>query len=83
MGIDRGGLHYILWRRAGRNGTLHLVQTRLADELQLSKFTLNRVVATMVSEGRIVPLQKSAHRPSTYKVIEPEAWYRDHPDAEQ
>lgn len=73
--VDRAALHYILWSRAHpRTRMLRLVQVELARELRVNKFTMNKVIQTMVREGRL-----TVKGDQEYLVNDPLDWL-DFPD---
>lgn len=74
VGINRDGLHVLLWHRA-KGGTITVNQQALAKELYASKFSISRVLKTMVDEGRLERVEGARGcQPRTYKVIDPSAW---------
>lgn len=71
MAIDRDGLHVLLWMRAHKaRHTVRVNQSELARELQTSRFTMSRVMSSMVEEGRLVPLGQTYHN-TMYRVTDP------------
>lgn len=73
MAIDRDGLHILLWMRAHAvRRTVRINQSELARELQVSRYTMSKVMGVMVDEGRLVPLGNTYHN-TMYRVADPEA----------
>ncbi len=76
VGVDRHALHVILWQQAvGAKKTVRVVQTRLAERLLVSRFTMNRILAEMVAAGRLEPVgRRSGPAARVYRVTNPAAW---------
>lgn len=66
QGIDRDGLHELLWERRYDGDLVTLSQLELADQLATSKYTINRVVKKMCEEGRLEHVGDQV-----YRVVEP------------
>ena len=66
-GIWREGLHHILWERRYTGDLVDINQVQLAEELCVSKYTVNRVLKRMGEEGRL-----SSEGEHTYRLIDPD-----------
>lgn len=71
----------MLWGRRGANNTLRIDQQKLAGELHVTRHTLNRVLARMIVEGRMLPA-KGARRgkTQTYVIADPATWAPAEPE---
>lgn len=75
VGLDRAGVHALLWGDRMGNGTVRIVQNDFCEDLLVTKFTLNRVLKRMEEEGRIECLtQGKGATVRTYRIIDPAAW---------
>lgn len=63
-----------MWRRAGSGGKLTLDQGKLAEEMNLSRMTISRVIHEMMAEGKMKKIGERKFRVSVYKVTDPEVW---------
>jgi hypothetical protein len=73
IGVDVDGFHRWLWWRADARHTLRVVQTQLAETWKVTPYTMNRLLARLVKERRLVPLEGRAGSASaTYEVVDPD-----------
>lgn len=73
--IDRDGLHRMLWTRSGRLRKVTIRYAELADQLGLNYFTVAKVMASFVAEGRLFVISKPKSKSGTvYTVVDPEEW---------
>lgn len=76
--LDRDGLHQLLFDRAD-GAPLRVDQGRLADELCVSKFVINRTLKAMCAEGRIVQeTVVKGPRSRVFEVTDPAEWLDTH-----
>lgn len=72
--VDLIAIHRYLWKRVHPVTRLVKIhQAKLASELGLSKYTMNRKLKQMVDEKRISRVSSSQHVPY-FKVIDPDVW---------
>lgn len=72
VGLDREGLHHLLWRRADSRGLVRVNQTRLAEELRVSRLTAINALNDLINQGRISVIPgTAAKRPVLYQVHDP------------
>ena len=72
--IDRDLLHRYLWNRADRLGRIHLVQTKLAEDLGVTKYTVSRIMREFTEQGRVRSIGRGHKSSHTYLVTDPEEW---------
>jgi membrane-bound inhibitor of C-type lysozyme len=73
--IDRDGLHRLLWNRSGRLQKVTLRYADLADQLGLNYYTVAKVMASFVAEGRLFVISKPKSKSGTvYRVVDPDVW---------
>lgn len=72
--VDRQLLHEFLWKRAGNSGKVTIDQTKLAEQLGLSRTTVVRIIGEMGLEGRVKKISERQHRRCLYRVTDPETW---------
>lgn len=70
--IDRQLLHEYLWKISGRNGVLLVSQTELAEDLQVTIFTISHIFKEMREDGRVTKVG------SKYKITDPDVWKWEH-----
>lgn len=82
-GLSHDGLHVLLWEKRTGSGTVRIQQTRYCEDLQITRYTLNRVLKTMELAGRIRSLTKGRGSTiKTYVVSDPAAWFAEHAEDE-
>lgn len=66
-------LHFVLWQRRTGDGTLQFDMSELGGELQVTKYTVSRVVNAMLREGRLLLMNPDAKsgKDRTYVVEDP------------
>ena len=75
LGVDRDGLHALLWLERTGNGTVRIVQKDYCERLLVTKFTLNRVLKRMEDDGRIRCLTSGKGATvRTYEIVDPASW---------
>lgn len=72
--LDRDAFHALLWRRASASGKLLLNQSALAEELDLDRTTIVRLMGEMAMQGRLTKIGERQHRHSLYRVVDPDVW---------
>jgi hypothetical protein len=72
--LDRDALHRYLHDRCDAHGKVKVVQKLLAEQLDVTHYTISRILKEFVQEGRVKKLGKDAHNVSTYIVSDPETW---------
>lgn len=71
VSVHRAGLHWLLWERQGAAGTLRIDQRHLADELGITRFTMNRVLGRMETEGRLRKIPGAGPSARLFEVHDP------------
>lgn len=69
-GISLEALHWYLWERRAKDGSVRIVQKDLAAALDVTRPRVSQAVAGMVAEGR---LEKIVGTRSDYEVRDPAA----------
>ncbi len=64
--LDRELFHAWLWSKRGRKDIIQLTQAEMAEILQCSKYTPNRVIAELIAAGKVKKL-----RNGKYQVVDP------------
>lgn len=77
--IDRDALHKYLFDRCDVHGKVRVVQKLLANELDVTHYTIGRIFKEFVQEGRMRKIGKEQHNVSTYVVYDPAAWRAGQP----
>lgn len=72
--VDIDLLHGYLHRKSDRLGRVKIQQGDLAELLGVTKFTMSRVIAGMVSGGRLRKLANDRHNQGVFVVIDPVVW---------
>lgn len=75
--IDVDAFHSFLFRKADRLGRVKISQRQLADELEISKFTMSRLINKMVDAKRlrrIKSMQERHYNAGLFVVEDPEVW---------
>lgn len=68
-GIWREGLHEMLWLQRTAGDLVEINQVELADQLCVTKYTVNRVLKELVDAGRLAP-----EGDRRYRVADPEGF---------
>lgn len=69
--VDRHELHEYLFRLVNRRGVVRLQQNKLAKGLDISKWTMSRIVHEMIDDGRLKKIPDSVDR---YVIQDPGPW---------
>lgn len=67
VGISRPLLHRLLWERRYGDDLVEINQVELAEQLAVTKHTMNRVIKAMMDDGRL-----AAEAEHTYRVADPD-----------
>ncbi len=78
--IDHDAFHAFLYNRAGRRGRIELQQTQLAAEIGVTKYTMSRIIAQMLEDGRLHQISKKRNNRGYFVVEDPETWKAEHGD---
>ena len=70
--LDRDALHAYLWKQANSRGLLRLNQGKLAEELQVQRSFVVRLMKEFLLEGRAKKVQTG--RNILYEIKDPEGW---------
>lgn len=74
LAVDVNAFHAILWEEKDRLGRVKLVQSERAVALGVTKFTMSRIVAKMVQDGRIRQISRKKHLMGHFVVMDPADW---------
>lgn len=69
--IDRVALHVYLWERTDRRKTIEVQNTKLAELLGLSVFTISRVMHELINAGRVKKVGRAKFAIATYLIRDP------------
>lgn len=72
--LDLLALHELLWARRDRLGRLKLLQTDLAKEIGVTKFTMSRLVAKFITQQRIRQISNRGQNIGLFVVTDPALW---------
>lgn len=71
--IDIDALHAYLYRKSDRLHRIRIVQRQLAEELGITYFAVNRILAKMVQQDRIKKMSSDVKNVWTYVVEDPKS----------
>lgn len=81
--IERDGLHRMLWNRSNRMAKVTIRYADLAEQLGLNYFTVAKVMAAFVKEGRLFVISKPKSKSGTvFRVVDPEIWLAQREETE-
>jgi len=72
-------IHELLWARSDRLNRLHIIQKDFADEVGISKFTMNHCFKRLEAAGRIKKIQSHQGNMWTYLIRDPDLFPLDSP----
>lgn len=72
--IDDSLVHEYLWKRSDRRGVVRIEPSLLMKFLGVNKYTVSRLVARMVEDGRIEQVTKRRYRVGLFRVVDPEEY---------
>lgn len=74
--LDRDRLHLYLWERSNEKNHITIVNVKLAEDLDVSHYTIGRIVKEFCQQRRLFKIAKGDHNVGTYKVYDPVEWKR-------
>lgn len=73
--LDLADIHLQLWERSDRRGRYRMNQAELAVELNITKFTMSRVVASLIDQNRIRRISHMRQNSGLFAIEDPETWH--------
>lgn len=74
VGVDRHGLHKLLWTRRSRRDTVRVIQKDLAAEIGVNKWTMSRIMHELQNDGRIKVIGVEKDTIRTFVIRDPKGW---------
>lgn len=72
--IDDNLVHEYLWKRSDRRGVVRIEPSALMKYLGVNKYTVSRLVARMVEDGRMEQVTKRRYRVGLFRMVDPEEY---------
>lgn len=72
--LDLDAIHELLWNSRDRHGRVQLSQVNLAEDLDVTKFTMSRTITKMIAEKRIRQVSNKRQNKGVFVVEEPGEW---------
>lgn len=72
--VDRDALHRYLYERSNSRSQIKVHQTMLAEQLDVTRGTIYRVLKEMVEAGRMRKIESLERNVKVYQITNPDDW---------
>lgn len=72
--IDRDALHRFLYDRSNSRSQIKIHQTTLAEQLDVTRGTMYRVLKEMIEAGRLRKVESLERNIGVYQITNPDEW---------
>lgn len=72
--VDRDALHWFLFNRTNSKANIKINQTELAQQLDITRGTMYRVLKEMIDGGRLRKVEALERNVGVYQIVHPDVW---------